>query len=608
MLDRPKSDAFSNGLLQKTDKPSMKGTLKITYLLCLLVFSLSESVLAAPCAPFDTALEKALAKVTSRDAAKAQVTSEKVQGWGRAEAQSYKLKYTALTVRESDNRNYLKLADIDKKLKREHIVYFDVENAAQKKLNDAVIRDKGMVDAINNSFIDKFNTNLSADPLLKKSLQGNYQDYKSLRLRLIASTDEEAASLQQRLNAVYKKTNDEFVSEFQERGLTKLIAPRTDETVDISTWFLSGSGNTPLEANMAARSARTSGFANGNATTMSFAKQVDNLHADVFSIEGLRKSLAADSSLIKSGVMAQSDNGSVIPTKEMIGILRKIKLSDCDSVADFYDKIRKKTKSLIGADLKDSHIESLTKYFDKVDSLSPPLFQRSRETIDLGKAKNGIVSVDFTGVGVDNAYEQMKGLGNVNYSQSNKRVLLKDAFDKIQGNVDSVTEEMNKAKRIFSYVTKDPAAPKVMPVFSGDDGILMPAKNWADGEKKEVLKALSKAHDPSKFRVTFTKTEYLNGTSVPIVQRSARIVRAEEIEKSLRELVTGHDKITPLRAKQMIFAIDSTPLENGGRYKLYIGGLKPTVEERKLIEESFLKGIPMKSGEAAERVIDINDG
>ncbi len=585
----------------------MKQHLKISYLICILALSLSGNVIAAPCAQFETALEKAMAKVTSRESTKADGAAAKSQDWGRPEAQNYKLKYSTITARESDNRDYLKFADLDHKLKREHIVYFDVENAAQKKLNDAVIRDKGMVDAINNSFMEKFNKNLAADPVLKKNLQGNYQDYKSLRLRLTATSEDEAVALQKRLNDVYKKTNDQFVAEFQERGLNKLIAPRTDEAVDVSTWFLSGSGNTPLEANMAARSARTSGFSQGNATTMSFARQVDNLHSDVFSIESLRKTLATDASLIKSGVMASSTNGAVIPSKDMIGILRKIKLADCDDVADFYAKIRKKAKTLFNTNLSDSQIESLTKYFEKVDSLSPPLFQRSRETIDLAKAKNGIVSVDFTGVGVDNAYEQMKGLANVKYSEANKRLLLKDAFDKIQSNVDSVTEDMNKAKRIFSYVTKDPKAPAVAPVFSGDDGILMPAKNWADGEKKDVLRALAKAHDPSKFRVTFTKTEFLNGTSVPMIERSTRIVRAEEIEKSLRELVTGHDKITSTRAKQMIFAIDSTPLENGGTYNLYIGGLKPTAQERKIIEETFLKGIPMKSGESVVRIIDIND-
>ena len=574
--------------------------MKIRYLSFFIFFLVSTECLAAGCPQFETALESALKKVLRRDIGAPDALNANASQWATKEAQAYKLKNANGKAGAIDNRKFLQLSDADKKMQNPNVIYFDVENAVQKKLNDHVIRDKEMVDAINNSFMAKFKKNLAEDPMLSKKVEGVYQDYKSLRLRAVAGNSDDVLDVQKRLSEVYKKTNKEFVKEFQKEGMTKLITPRTDEVVDVSTWFLSGTGSTSLEANMAARSARTSGFFRGNATTMSFAKQIDNLHKDVSRIEDLRKILAAETSLLKSGVMLED-----IPSKEMIGILRKIKISDCESEAEYLLKIKQKVQSIFGADISDTQILNLKEYFEKVDSLSPPLFQRNRKAIDLSQAKEGIVSVDFTGVGVDNAFEQMRGLSAVDYAQKSKEALLKDAFSKIQTNVDGVTEQMNLAKRAFSSASRDPKDPTNFPLFSGDDGILMPKSKWTEVEKKKVLRELSESADPSKYRVTFMKTELDNGVSLPASERSVRIVRSEGIEKSLRELVTGHGKISSERAKKMIFAIDATPFETGGKYDLFIGGIKPTPTERKIIEDAFLNGIPMKTGESLGIVQDI---
>lgn len=82
-------------------------------------------------------------------------------------------------------------------------MYFDVENAVQKKLNDSFIGDKTMVDSINNSFMGKFQQNIKISPELMARIEGQYKDYKSLRLRLALR-----------------------------EGLTKLLPPRTDEVAE----------------------------------------------------------------------------------------------------------------------------------------------------------------------------------------------------------------------------------------------------------------------------------------------------------------------------------------------------------------------------------------
>ena len=112
------------------------------------------------------------------------------------------------------------------------------DESVQKKLNDSLVGDKGMVDAINNSFMSKFNKNLKADAELSSRIEGQYQDFKSLRLRLKLRPGDNAAEFEKKLSSLYAKSNKEFVEEFEKGGLTKLIPPRTDEVVDVSTWFL----------------------------------------------------------------------------------------------------------------------------------------------------------------------------------------------------------------------------------------------------------------------------------------------------------------------------------------------------------------------------------
>lgn len=594
----------------------------MNYLVSILVMCLSFNAWG-DCPEFATALEAAMARVSAkadgkkeavlaRTEAKPEVKSslqlsEKSQGaadrWGSTSAQKFKIKYKVESTTDFNNRSFIALMETDKKLKS-NVKYFDVENAVQKKLNDSIVGDKAMVDAINNAFMDKFMANINAFPELAQKIEGRYKDYKSIRLRVLVPDGGDSAKVESMLNAVYQKTNREFVAEFEREGLTKLLPPRTDEVPDVSTWFLAGSGETALEANMAARAARGSGFKMGNSRSVNFTEQVESMHADVSEIEKIRAKLARSGDLLKSGIMRASSDGAIIPTKDMIAILRKIKPSDCENAAEYAIKIRAKVKTIFNTDLTDAHIDDLTKYFQKVDSLSPPLFQRERVGVDLAEAKGGIVSVDFTGIGVDNAYEQMKALSVVNYSEGSKVKVLKDAFTRIQTNVDQVTVEMNNAKRTFTLATKDGANPNIKPSFSGDDGILMPKLDWDKSQKAKLVRQLSESPDPSKFRITFVKTELSGGGILPAAERSQRVVRAESIEKELREAVIGVGKIESAKSKKMIFAVDYAPDAKGGKFNLIIGGERPTDVEKKIIAEAFRRSLHLKDNERLGDLIE----
>ncbi|MBY0413618.1 MAG: hypothetical protein K2Q18_05615 [Bdellovibrionales bacterium] len=567
------------------------------YLILLLLFVSFKA--HSSCAAFEKTLVESMGeKVAARAEAKAIK-----EAWSGPEASAYRARYSDNRLTKADNRPFMTAMEADKAAKNGDVIYFNTHNSVQKKLNDEWIKDKGMVDAINNSFFTKFNKNLDDFPELKSKLGGKYVGFKDEDLRLLVSSPAEKEKIMEQLNALYRKTNAEFVKEFEEAGLSKLISPRTDELPDVSTWFLSGVGDSALEANMAARSARTSGFSSGSAQTVRFSDKIAKMHKDVLEIEKIRSRLAGSKRLVKSGMMEKLESGQIIPSEKMIDILRGTKLSECVDVADYYAKFRAKVRNQFNSDISDAEITQFTKYFQKTDSFSPPIYTRDPVEMDLAKAEHGIVSVDFTGVGVDNAYAQMKALSKVDYTQKNPESLMRDTFEKINTHVDEVTKEINESKRFFSS-SSSRQNDVTKPGFSGDDGILMPKSDWSYSDKIALIEKLSKFKNPSKFRVTFAKTKFSNGKSIASEERSARIVRAEKIEKALREEVTGALKIPRERAKKMIFAIDVEPNAVGGQYNLLIGGERTTPEERKMILEAFTKSLKGQDGEKLGHIIE----
>lgn len=519
---------------------------------------------------------------------------------------AFKLKFgKELQLREGANLDFIQKMEQDAVAKNVRTIYFDVENSVQKTLNDQVFSDKNAVDAINNSFFEKFNKNLSNHPELMSRLEGEYKDYKSYRIRLSLKPGDDPKKYEEMLASLYKKSNDDFINDDSFNVIAKNIPPRTDSIVDPSTWFLSGAGDNALEANMAARSSRKAVSENtGKPQLALFRSQADVLSEEVLGIEKLRLGLQSDKKLLSGKIMETAANGNIIPSKAMIGILRKIKPQDFATEKEFLDAIASKTKVLFGEDISADTSRGLALYFKKVDSLSPPLFVTKRVTIDLKQAEHGIVSVDFAGVGVDNIYEQMKALGQAGNAASAEKKL-SQSFSKMQAGIDQVTKQMDDAKKVFdSAVAKIEKSDKKGTLFSGDDGIFMPnGQAWGLKEKTTLVSELAKSGDPSKFRVTFVSSHYSDGKVIPPAERSKRIVRAENLEKEMRSKFVGIKNISDSDAKKIISAIDYTPNEKGGVFNLILSGKKFSADEIKSIEDAFKKSIESEAGESIGKVI-----
>lgn len=521
----------------------------------------------------------------------AQVTLSAAQERSRirslASVDVFKKTYAKSTL-EFDNRNFI--SSMDNIPNGKKAVYFDVENSVLKQLNDEIFETKDLGDAAGNLFNRILYDKIQKTPELAQKLNGKYRDFKSLRFQFLLDEGEDSKKILDLLKKVYGQSAAEFERELKATGLGPLWNARIGQAGDPEKWFLAGAGNSPLEANMAARQSRGMLSEMGTSNRMVlYSDRVDVLATDIREVEKIRNALGDIPTLQKSNIVIDSGNGNVILSKDAISVLRKTKRGDFKNLDDYRKAVNKQFQKVFGTKVDNNSIDGMTKYFEGVDALSPPLFVRSRTGIDLSQANNGLVSVDFTGVGVDNAYEAMIGLAKTSSKSGTNTSYVDKALKTIDAHVDNVTDSMNSSKKIFNQSTKNVTGSDRSAVFSGDDGMYFPDTEWTRSSKQELVDNLSSIPqagtakaDPSKYRVTFVSTKYKEGAEIPTALRSEYIVKAEKVEKDIRKAVVGvgEGQISPEKAKDMLIAIEYKPGKNStGDWDIIFGGKVDHIEQ-----------------------------
>jgi hypothetical protein len=487
----------------------------------------------------------------------------------------------------SDNRHFMSTMDrpLGTGQKR---MYFDVENSVLKGLNDHVLEDKGLGDAVNNLFNQKLLKHLNDNPDLMEKFSGQYSDFKSLRMSFDYTNPKDAEKISDALADVYKKANEDFLKEMDKAKMDGLWQGHEGQLGSPDTWFLAGIGDNALEANMASRAQRRVANNTGEVDLAKYSQKVDELYSQMDGISSLQQSLARNRTLRDKEVLTKVGDDYVL-SKEMITILRKNKRADYADEAAYISDIQKKSNGLFGVNLKKGDVDTMTKYFEDIDSMSPPLFIRDRQIIPLEDAQSGLVSVDFAGIGVDNAQAAMVGLTKSSMDATKKTNTVSGTLQNVWKEVDNVTDEMHMAQRAYNSAVKEIEPGHSGALFSGDDGMFFPTKTWDKTDKVKLVEELSKK-DASKYRVTFVPTKYADGTVISASNRSEYVVKAEKVEKALRSSVTGvgKDKIGFHRAKDMIFAVDFTPTPDGrGVYNLIVKGKDLSEKELKALRQNF---------------------
>lgn len=502
-----------------------------------------------------------------------------------AEALTFKKKYQDLHL-ELRNDRFIDTLDTPAVAGKKHL-FFDVENSVLKKLNDVVFEDKALGDAAGNLFSSRIYELIKKDPVLSKKLVADYKDYKSIRFKFLLDESEDAAKYEKRLAEIYKQANKEFVQEIDQAKLSPLWDGMYGQIAHPSQWFLAGTGPDAIKANMATRGGREILPKSGEGVISSFENHRHNLQRHLDSILEIRDSMSANRKMVGSGLVVKGKNGNFIMDDTAIEIVRKAESGKGDA---FRRKdIRAKVKKLYGVELNDTEINHMVNYFDEVDSMSPPLFLRKREIIPYENADHGIVSVDFAGIGVNNTRQAMEGV-NLAAVGAKTEDWVDSGLKQINTHVDEVTRQMGGSKEYYRDVIKRAYSDKKDIYFSGDDGIYLPKRDLTKKEKERVVRMIS-SNDPKQFRMTFVKTRFSNGRSVPSNLRSEYVVKAEKLEKAIRKEVTGvgADLIDRKSAEKMMIAVDYVPHdEASGAFNIFVSG-EVSSSQLKKIKQVFAK-------------------
>lgn len=476
-----------------------------------------------------------------------------------AKLKEYYVSYRATTSQQ--NRRFIALAKNPDGRRR---LFFHVENAALKTLNDCCLRDREISAALLNAYKKIFFEKLDSDPVLSAHLDARYADYKSIRLALREGSDRK--EIERRLQVLYDQVGADFAKIVEEqRALVPLYSASTHRLARRpKSWHLAGLGETADEASHAARDARRSDIADdGSVTPLHFAKRIEDFHTRLSNAEDARREV--ERRLGRSGGVMEpisETRRTKILSPEATDILRRVEATDA---ASYVEAVKKEFKLRFDVDLSAEDVRALQSYYHLIDSFSPSIYVAQQDIVDLSLPQHGFVSVDLTGQNVRNLIEVMKSLED-SARQRRPRPTPEDqervaryTLGKLREGQNRASDEFERIQAAFSDALarakreqgKDPTGLGGDKRFSQDNGILAsgddlifaPNGELSVRERNSLLKHLAEAGVPSHYRVVFVPPHYKDGGATPVTiperARAALIVRGEEIEKETRKVLKG---------------------------------------------------------------------
>lgn len=453
-------------------------------------------------------------------------------------------------------------------------LFFDVENAALKRLNDS-LGDKNLVTAL---------TNLHKDILFKKidALKRKYpnldilkySDFKSSRFSF---GGEIPPSLKNELTQIFEEANDEFA---------KRVAARTDISIPDSEtpskWFNAGVGANADQAGLAARHARQT--PRGGSQILHMDNVREQVQTSMRSIEEQRQKVTS----FMPAKLLEGSGQTQIPSTEVFEVLRKAKDAEPEELAQLL-------RTRFDTNLTPAQAEELLDYSKNVDQFSPGIWIEERVVANLDEAVHGGFSVDFKGMGARNVSQVARDL-----AASGDDVDL--AIRTIREGEGVVTKQFDDAKEGFQNLVSETLNDLKIPVktqCSGDDCVSIPTAVLPDVAKEKMMAAIARTENPSGYRLSFIPP------NIVAKERSVVAVHGELVEKKVRKNLTGFgdEMIPPALLDKVTFALDMPSHLGRGDVRLLVrpaDGVELTSEQRRLIQENLAPAVNKVNKEIAE--------
>ncbi len=455
-------------------------------------------------------------------------------------------------------------------------LFFDVENAALKRLNDS-LGDKNLVTALTNLHKDILFTKIDA---LKRKYPTldilKYSDFKSSRFSF---GGEIPPNLQAELTQIFQDANEEFAQRVAAR--TDIQLPQSENP---STWFNAGLGASADQAGLAARHARQS--PRGGLQILHMDNVREQVQSNMRAIEEQRQRV--QNILTNHPQLLQGASGQQIPATEVFEVLRKAKNQSPQELAELF-------QTRFGVELNPNQAGELLDYTQNVDQFSPGIWIESRVVANLDEAEHGGFSVDFKGMGARNVAQVARDLAS-----SGDDVDL--AIRTIRSGEGAVTKEFDAAKDGFQDLVSETLSDLNIPVrtqCSGDDCVSIPTARLPDVAKEKMMDAISRTENPSGYRLSFIPP------NIVARDRSIIAVHGELVEKKVRANLTGFGDglIPPSVLDRVTFALDMPDQLGKGQMRLLVkpaDGVELTREQRELIQRNLGPAVERVNREIAE--------
>ncbi len=402
-------------------------------------------------------------------------------------------------------------------------IYFDVENAALKRLNDS-LGDKNLVTAVTN--MHKHLLFSEVDELLAKypgvKIE-RYSDFKSSRFAFTFRDGKVPAGFQAELDEVLKKVAKDF-----DDAVSKMPGISLDGEVP-HLWFSAGVGPSADAAGLASRQARNA--IRHNPGVRSFDEVSGILEGTKSQIESARNSLVQSFSAgSKAKLLTTTSEGVSVPSLEVFEVMRKARGKSSAELQELF-------KKRFNVDLSEAEVATLSKYTSEVDQFSPGLWIEERVLANLDEAEMGGFSADFKGMGAKNIQQVAIDLATPGKSLSETVDLLRQGEAK-------VTAGFDRAKSSYQeLIARELKAMGVQVTnkCSGDDCVSLPAQALSHAQQEQILSRIAKSGNPDGYRLSFIPP------GIAAKDRTNLAVHGELIEKEVRAMLTGfgQGKIAP---------------------------------------------------------------
>lgn len=425
-------------------------------------------------------------------------------------------------------------AFIDFVLKEERqksVLFYQMENAVLKDLNDKVFLDKNVSQALNIKYQKLLLEKIKADYFLKKNILHEYADYKSIRFVFKSKNNDSHFKKQLKIaeDLALKEFQDflktSFLSDFVSSRLKRTGTPK------IEKWFLSGLSDDPTLSAIKARYFRKHprpDFRDVKGESdyiLSFLweerKKMLDLEMDLIYFYRQNFEQLAHSPFVKDEI-----NGNDMISFEILRIFRKLKNTDKD-----FETAQIQMFDYLGIIIDHSTFEKHLRFISMLNEFSPPVYQPFTRAVSFQATNKGIISIDIANLGLEGLFSLYKNM--------RRPQIIGDMMQSLADGYWPVHHKLlNVYRPVAEGLIRSGNLKFAHKIESGDDLLYFFKKAIDDEAMEKIIRTAAASEYPNKFRIVQIPSRYKDtGKKIKEIRMSRFITRAETLEKDIRNLL-----------------------------------------------------------------------